>query len=187
MSLIGRLNVVTRRCCMAMTAPCNGVHSRITRYASTSTEDNDRANGVDPIKKSVFISQSTDIFTNLALEDWFYRNYDFTNHHVLLVWRNDPCVVFGRHQNPWNECNVQTAEARGIALARRNSGGGTVYHDHGNLNLSFFTTRSRYHRRYNLDIITRALYREWGLKSTINKREDIVVDGDFKVYDTYLS
>lgn len=138
----------------------------------------------DSIKKSVFISQSTDIFTNLALEDWFYRHSDFTNHHVLLLWRNDPCIVIGRHQNPWIEHNPQTAEKRGIVLARRNSGGGTVYHDNGNLNLSFFTPRKRYNRRYNLEIISRALYREWGLKTEINKREDIVVEGEFKVSGT---
>lgn len=52
------------------------------------------------IKKSVFISQSHDVFTNLALEDWLYRNFDFTTHHVLMLWSNDPCVVVGRHQNP---------------------------------------------------------------------------------------
>lgn len=52
------------------------------------------------IKKSVFISQSHDIFTNLALEDWLYRNFDFTTHHILMLWSNDPCVVVGRHQNP---------------------------------------------------------------------------------------
>lgn len=54
----------------------------------------------EEIKKSVFISQSHDIFTNLALEDWLYRNSDFTKHHVLMLWANDPCVVVGRHQNP---------------------------------------------------------------------------------------
>lgn len=52
------------------------------------------------IEKSVFISQSHDVFTNLALEDWLYRNFDFTAHHVLMLWSNDPCVVVGRHQNP---------------------------------------------------------------------------------------
>ncbi|KAI4499345.1 hypothetical protein M0802_005605 [Mischocyttarus mexicanus] len=135
----------------------------------------------DSIRKSVFISQSTDVFTNLALEDWLYRNFDFTNHHILLLWRNDPCVVIGRHQNPWLECDTGTTEKHNIALVRRNSGGGTVYHDNGNLNLSFFTTKERYNRRYNLEIITRALYREWGLKAVVNEREDIVVDGRYKV------
>ena len=30
----------------------------------------------DPIRQ-VFISQSTDVFSNLALEDWLYRHHDF--------------------------------------------------------------------------------------------------------------
>ncbi|XP_066593587.1 lipoyl amidotransferase LIPT1, mitochondrial isoform X2 [Prorops nasuta] len=148
------------------------------RNESTGTNES------EPIRKSVFISQSTDVFTNLALEDWFYRNFDLSKHHVLMLWRNDPCVVIGRHQNPWLESNVQEVENRGISLARRNSGGGTVYHDAGNLNLSFFTPRDRYNRRYNLDIICRALYREYGLTTTVNKREDIVVEGDYKVSGT---
>lgn len=148
-----------------------------TKYMSTCSAHDDN----DSIKKSVFISQSTDVFVNLALEHWLYRNFDFSKHHVLLFWRNDPCVVFGRHQNPWLECNVQAAEKAGIVLARRNSGGGTVYHDNGNLNLTFFTPRERYSRKYNLNIITNALFRQWGLKSIINKREDILVNEDCKV------
>lgn len=127
------------------------------------------------IKKSVFISQSYDIFTNLALEDWFYRNFDFTNHHVLMLWSNDPCVVVGRHQNPFLEANITRLQKAGIELARRNSGGGTVYHDRGNMNLTFFTPRERYDRTYNLNIITRALFREWGIKADISKRDDITL------------
>lgn len=127
------------------------------------------------IKKSVFISQSTDIFTNLALEDWLYKNHDFSNHHIMMVWRNDPCVVIGRHQNPWLEANIPFLAENDIPLARRNSGGGTVYHDKGNLNVSFFSTKERYNRKYNLELITRALFREFGLKADINARQDIVV------------
>ncbi|XP_076755812.1 lipoyltransferase 1 isoform X2 [Xylocopa sonorina] len=176
MSLINRFLNVTKR-----GVPCNNLNY-VSKY---STSCNERQN--DPnnsIRKSVFISQSTDVFTNLALEDWLYKNYDFTDHHLLLLWRNDPCIVIGRHQNPWIEHNTQVAEKRGIVLARRNSGGGTVYHDNGNLNLSFFTPRERYNRKYNLEIITRALYREWGLKADINKREDIVVEEKYKISGT---
>ncbi|KAH8336921.1 hypothetical protein KR059_008382 [Drosophila kikkawai] len=127
------------------------------------------------IKKSVFISQSSDVFTNLALEDWLYKNFDFSHHHVLLLWANDPCVVIGRHQNPFTEANVSRLVERGITLARRNSGGGAVYHDLGNLNCTFFSPRERYDRKYNLNIVTRALFREWAIKAEINERDDIVV------------
>lgn len=127
------------------------------------------------IKKSVFISQSNDIYTNLALEDWLYKNFDFSHHHVLLLWANQPCVVIGRHQNPFTEANVSKLMERGITLARRNSGGGAVYHDPGNLNCTFFTPRERYDRKYNLNIVTRSLFREWAIKAEINDRDDIVI------------
>lgn len=129
------------------------------------------------IKKSVFISQSYDVFTNLALEDWIYKNFDFTNHHVLMLWANDPCVVIGRHQNPFMEANVSQLTTDGLLLARRNSGGGAVYHDRGNLNCTFFTPRERYNRMYNLKILKRAMFREYGIKSEISARDDITVNG----------
>lgn len=129
------------------------------------------------IKKSVFISQSYDIFTNLALEDWIYKNFDFAHHHVLMLWSNNPCVVVGRHQNPFLEANISQLAANGIELARRNSGGGAVYHDRGNLNCTFFTPRERYDRRYNLNLITRALYREFAVNADISDRDDITING----------
>ncbi|KAI8438754.1 hypothetical protein MSG28_011158 [Choristoneura fumiferana] len=136
------------------------------------------------VTKSVFMSQSTDIYTNLALEDWMYRNMDFSKHHVMMVWRNEPCVVIGRHQNPWLESNVPLLTEKDIALARRNSGGGTVYHDRGNLNVTFFTPRERYDRKYNLELIKRALFRGFGVKAVINERQDIIVRDKYKVSGT---
>ncbi|XP_071441008.1 lipoyl amidotransferase LIPT1, mitochondrial isoform X2 [Hetaerina americana] len=136
------------------------------------------------VVKSVFISQSSDIFTNLALEDWIYRHFDFSNHHVLLLWRNSPCVVVGRHQNPWAEANVSRLSEAGIPIARRNSGGGTVYHDGGNLNLTFFTPRGRYNRRSNLELICRALNSEFGIRTAVSPREDILLEGDYKISGT---
>ena len=38
----------------------------------------------DPVRQ-VFISQSNDVFTNLALEDWLYKNHDF-DHKVRLLF-----------------------------------------------------------------------------------------------------
>ncbi|XP_058458862.1 lipoyltransferase 1, mitochondrial [Malaya genurostris] len=129
------------------------------------------------VKKSVFISQSNDIFTNLALEDWIYRNFDFAHHHILMLWVNKPAVVIGRHQNPFAETNVSALMQNGVELARRNSGGGAVYHDLGNLNCTFFTPRARYDRKYNLNLITRALYREFGISADISDRDDITLMG----------
>ncbi|XP_037945753.1 lipoyltransferase 1, mitochondrial [Teleopsis dalmanni] len=153
----------------AASKPENKVNAEQTKKSSSVIRDAD-------IKKSVFISQSYDIFTNLALEDWLYKNFDFSHHHVLLLWANEPCVVIGRHQNPFTEANVSKLMDKGITIARRNSGGGAVYHDRGNLNCTFFTPRERYNRKYNLNILTRALFREWAIKADINERDDIVIN-----------
>lgn len=135
------------------------------------------------IKKSVYLSLSHDIFTNLAFEDWLYRHHDFSRHHILMLWTNDPCVVIGRHQNPFAEANTCRLEAHGIALARRNSGGGTVYHDRDNVNLTFFTSRELHNRKYNLQIIKRALHRQYDIDAEISSRDDLTVAG-YKVSGT---
>jgi lipoyltransferase 1 len=136
------------------------------------------------IKKSVFISQSKNIFENLALEEWMFKNLKFVNHHIMLLWRNDPCVVIGRNQNPWAESNTELLEKKGIKLARRNSGGGTVYHDEGNLNVTFFAPKERYNRKHNLQLLAKSLEREWNIHSEINEREDIILDSKYKISGT---
>jgi len=133
-----------------------------------------------PSSCSVWVSKSQDIFHNLALEDWIYRNMNFTNHHLLLLWKNLPCVVIGRHQNPWRECNVKTMKACNVRLARRNSGGGTVYHDLGNVNCTFFTSREDYNRKNNLLLICSALKRKWSVDAEVTCRDDILVTSKYK-------
>ena len=46
-----------------------------------------------------YISDSYDVYTNLALEEYFVRNYDFTNASLLFVYRNSPSIVLGKNQN----------------------------------------------------------------------------------------
>lgn len=137
-----------------------------------------------PEALSVFLSQSHNVLTNLALEDWLYRNFRFGRHNLLMVWRNTPCVVIGRHQNPWREVNTRHLHSAGMPLARRNSGGGTVYHDLGNLNLTFFTSREQYDRGANLALVAEALRQGWGFDITVNGRDDILLDNAFKISGT---
>lgn len=135
------------------------------------------------VLKYVFVSESENIFENLALEDWLYENYDLSKREILLLWRNTPAVVIGRHQNPWLEANVEDSVSRGVEIVRRNSGGGTVYHDLGNLNLSFLTCRKAYDRVHNLEVIVKSLKKEWGVESRMNSRNDIMI-GRKKVTQT---
>ena len=55
---------------------------------------------------------------------------------VLRIWQNEACVVLGRGQRLEREVNVAAAAAARVPVLRRASGGGTVYHDLGNLNIT---------------------------------------------------
>lgn len=55
---------------------------------------------------------------------------------VLRLWRNAPAVVIGRFQLGAAEVDLAAAAALGALVLRRFTGGGTVWHDPGNLNVS---------------------------------------------------
>ncbi|KAJ8322132.1 hypothetical protein KUTeg_000603, partial [Tegillarca granosa] len=128
----------------------------------------------------VIVSKSNNIYTNLALEEWLYENEDLSKKSILLLWKNQPTVVIGRHQNPWLECNVEEIVDSGIDLARRSSGGGTVYHDEGNLNCSFIKERKLYNRKWNLGLVVDTVTSAWDIDLSLNSREDIVLDKLYK-------
>lgn len=103
-------------------------------------------------------SLSNNIFTNLAFENLLAESINKKEDlNVLLFWISKPCIVFGRHQNAWLECDVKKSREEGVNLVRRYSGGGCVYHDQGNLNISFLTNRLKFDRKTNLNIIKSGL------------------------------
>lgn len=126
----------------------------------------------------VYRSLSHDVFVNLALEDWIFQHVELTNKRILLLWRNKPCIVIGRHQNPWMETNINILKDMNIKLARRRSGGGAVYHDLGNLNCTIFSNRLDYDRLRNLQLICDAINIKWkGLNLYPTERGDILCGG----------
>ena len=74
---------------------------------------------------------------NLALEEYLCRLSSRDGRKFFMLWRNEPSVIVGRFQDVPAEVNVAFAQARNIPIIRRNSGGGAVYHDLGNVNYSF--------------------------------------------------
>ena len=115
---------------------------------------------------------------NLALEEFCLRNPDMTDDYVLF-YINAPSVIIGKHQNPFEECNFAYLQHNGIQLVRRISGGGAVYHDHGNLNFSFITG----FKRKKLDYIQKliqpvigALHR-LGVPAELTEKNYIMVEG----------
>ena len=126
----------------------------------------------------VLLSTSTDIFTNLAFEDIIYNKSTFSAKQgkILFIWRDKPCVVVGRHQNPWTEVCLDSSFASGTMICRRNSGGGTVYHDMGNINLSFMSCKKYYNRRNNLMFISHCLKNRYDIQTAISDREDLILE-----------
>lgn len=123
----------------------------------------------------IVAAEGFDPFCNLALEDYLFRTAA-PGMRTLYLWVNDPAVVIGRYQNPWLECRVDEMEHSGVALARRQSGGGAVYHDRGNLCATFMGPRSGFKRQENIAQVVAALG-DLGIDAETNERNDILVGG----------
>jgi len=80
------------------------------------------------------ISNNTDPYFNLAAEEYFFKEF---KEDVFMLWRSEPAVIVGKHQNTLAEINYNYIKDNDIKVARRLSGGGTVYHDLGNINFTF--------------------------------------------------
>ncbi|PSV11836.1 lipoate--protein ligase [Photobacterium leiognathi] len=127
-----------------------------------------------PSTTRVFISQSTQPWFNLAVEDAIFRNMP-ADQQVLFLWRNADTVVIGRAQNPWKECNTGKMEQDGITLARRQSGGGAVFHDLGNTNFTFMAGKPQYDKNVSTNIVLSAL-KILGINAKATGRNDLVVE-----------
>lgn len=122
----------------------------------------------------VLTSPFTNPFINLALEDYFLRAE--VNLPILFFYVNRPCVVLGRFQNPWLETNLPYLVDNDIWLVRRQSGGGCVFHDEGNLNWSFIVPEGMIERKKHAELLQSAFARA-EIELTISPRNDLWLDG----------
>ena len=82
----------------------------------------------------LIVEKETDPRHNLAREEYLT---DHMNEDIVYLWRNSPSVIVGRHQNTSAEVDESFAEKAAIAVVRRLTGGGAVFQDLGNINISF--------------------------------------------------
>jgi len=122
------------------------------------------------------ISPYSNPYFNLASEEYLLKSFQ---EDVFLLYRNIPSIVVGKHQNTLAEINLPFVQEREILVARRISGGGTVFHDQGNLNFAFFTSGKEgdlvNYKRATRPIIE--ALKEMGLDVRLGKRNELLLDG----------
>lgn len=136
-------------------------------------------------KCQIYISRLLDPNINLSIEHYLLQKTPEES-TILYLYVNRPCVVIGRNQNPWLEVNLSALkntrsrldddrdDAEGVLLVRRRSGGGTVYHDRGNINYSVICPTKDFTRDKHAEMVAAAL-RKLGIHSArVNERHDII-------------
>ena len=119
---------------------------------------------------------STDPFFNLAAEEYFLKNFQ---EDFFMLWRSRPSVVVGKHQNALAEINHKFVRENQIPVARRLSGGGTVFHDPGNVNFTFIrnvTNISEVNFKVFTVPVVEAL-KKLGVEAYTTGRNDLLIDG----------
>ena len=114
---------------------------------------------------------------NLACEEYLL-NSDCVE-DIFMLWRNAPSVIIGRNQNAYAELNLDFIEKNDIAVVRRLTGGGAVFHDLGNVNFTFITSKKD-DAVLNFEMFTRPIIdvlRKLGADAELSGRNDIVIDG----------
>ncbi len=118
----------------------------------------------------------TDPYFNLALEEYLLRE---KNGEYFVLWRDEPCIVVGKNQNTLSEINEEYIKKHDIKVVRRQSGGGAVFHDLGNLNFTFIVEDDG--KKFNdfetfvIPII--GVLNELGVKAEFSGRNDLLIDG----------
>lgn len=143
---------------------------------------------VQACKFQMHVSQSRDPFLNLSVEHYLLQNSPSYS-TILFLYVNRPCVVIGRNQNPWLEVDLHLLKesrarvknqpidspSESVQLVRRRSGGGSVFHDEGNVNYCVICPTADFTRDKHAEMVTTAI-RQFNLRARVNERHDIVLD-----------
>ena len=115
----------------------------------------------------------TDPYFNLAAEEYFL---DSCKEDVFMLWRNEPAIIVGKFQNSLAEINLDYVKEKNIKVVRRQTGGGAVFHDLGNLNFTFIESNSNGNFRTFTEPILEVL-RQLGVDARFEGRNDLTING----------
>ena len=121
----------------------------------------------------IFVSRENDPRLNLALEEFlFWQTPAEQTRYFFYI--NSRSIISGKHQNPWRECDLKELNSQDIPFCRRFTGGGTVYHDPGNLNFSIINPLDNHSPEENLDLIIEGL-KKLGINADKNDKNDLLI------------
>ena len=116
----------------------------------------------------------TNAYFNLAMEEYFLKN---CNEDIFLLWRNENAIIVGKNQNTLSEINYDYVKNNNIKVVRRQSGGGAVFHDLGNINFTFISCNDNSFsdfKRFTMPIID--ALKELGIEAEFSGRNDLLIN-----------
>ncbi|GAF01788.1 lipoate--protein ligase [Saccharicrinis fermentans] len=124
----------------------------------------------------IILSKKSDPFQNLASEEYLLKNF---KDDIFFLYINSKSIIVGKHQNTLAEINYKFVKENNIPVVRRLSGGGTVFHDPGNINFCFITSGIKGElvnfKKYTSPIV--AFLKSIGIQAHFGGRNDILIDG----------
>lgn len=122
------------------------------------------------------LNTSTQPYFNLALEEYILKQFQ---EECFMLWQNSPCIVAGKNQNTLSEINLDFIKEHNLPVVRRLSGGGTVFHDLGNLNFTFIVNDQGNSfinfKKFTLPIVE--VLQKLSVNAVLSGRNDLTIEG----------
>ncbi len=121
-------------------------------------------------------TKHTNPYFNLATEEYLFKT---RQDNIFMLWRNEPSIIVGKHQNTLAEINYEFVKNNQIKVVRRLTGGGAVFHDLGNINFTFIQNGESEKlvdfRKFTQPILDVLL--KIGIQAKFEGRNDLTIDG----------